>query len=159
MTHNSTVGGLRVVAAFEAAKGLFVLACGFGILALSHRDLEDLGGDWLLHLHLNPDSRYAQIFLNAVGSVQDSRLTFLAAAAMAYALMRFVEAYGLWRNRRWAEWFAVATGGIYMLVEVYELTKGVSGLKIAVFAINTAIVVYIAYTLRQPRQPHPNVDR
>jgi uncharacterized membrane protein (DUF2068 family) len=158
MSRSVNSAGLRVVAAFEAAKGLLVLAVGFGLLALAHKDLQDLGEQWLLHLHLNPASRYPQIFLKAIGSVHDARLTVLAAAATAYALMRFVEAYGLWRKRRWAEWFAVATGGVYMLVELYELTKGVNWVKAAVFLINTGIVIYIAYALRHPRQPNLKVE-
>src|SRR2546421_9699862 len=34
--------GVRVVALFEALKGALVLIAGFGLLALVHRDLEDL---------------------------------------------------------------------------------------------------------------------
>lgn len=35
--------------------------------------------------------------------------------------MRFVEAYGLWRERRWANWLAAISEGIYLPVEIYEL--------------------------------------
>ena len=51
----------------------------------------------------------------------DARLWLLAAAATAYALVRGVEAYGLWFERRWAEWFALVSAGLYVPVEIFEL--------------------------------------
>ncbi|MCZ7627423.1 MAG: DUF2127 domain-containing protein [Candidatus Methylomirabilis sp.] len=46
--------------------------------------------------------------------------------AAGYASVRFVEAYGLWLERRWAEWFAAVSGGIYIPFEIYELLYGES---------------------------------
>lgn len=54
--------------------------------------------------------------------------------------MRFVEAYGLWHERRWAEWFAVGSGGIYIPVEVYELTVRFTWVRVGALVINLAIV-------------------
>ena len=67
-------------------------------------------------------------------------LVLLAAGALAYATVRFVEAYGLWRERVWAEWFAVASSGIYLPIEVWELAKGITWPRVLLFAVNLAIV-------------------
>src|SRR4051812_3816833 len=119
-------GGVRVVAVFEAVKGALVLAAGFGMLAALHVGLGVAADELVEAFHLDPASRYPRIFIQAAESVGDGRLWLLAAGAIAYALVRFVEAYGLWRERRWAEWFAVASGGIYIPVELYELARGVT---------------------------------
>jgi hypothetical protein len=46
------------VAAFEAAKGLLVLAAGFGLLSLLHKDVQVLAERFVDRLHLNPAKRY-----------------------------------------------------------------------------------------------------
>jgi len=139
--------GLRVVAMFEAAKGLAVLLAGFGLLAFIHTDLQRIAEDLVRHLHLNPASRYPRIFLALAERFGDVRLWLLAAMAFAYASLRLVEAYGLWRARRWAEWLAVASGMIYVPLEIWELLKGVSWIKVLTLAANIAIVAYMGWTL------------
>ena len=50
----SAVTGLRTVAAFEAAKGLLVMATGLGLLSLLHHDVQRAAESVVRHLHLNP---------------------------------------------------------------------------------------------------------
>ena len=65
-----------------------------------------------------------------------------------YALVRFIEAYGLWRARLWAEWLAAASGAIYVPFELYELSRGVSWIKLAALAANLAVVAFMVLSLR-----------
>src|SRR5947207_11079087 len=115
--------GVRAVAFFEALKGTLVLVAGFGLLSLVHRDLEDLAERLVQHSHLNPASHYPRVFIEAAARTSDARLRTLAALAFAYSCVRFVEAYGLWKMRAWAEWFAIISGGLYLPVELYELIE------------------------------------
>ncbi|HZP93004.1 MAG TPA: DUF2127 domain-containing protein [Burkholderiales bacterium] len=144
--------GVRVVAAFEAAKGLLVLAVGFGLLSLVHRNVQLAAEVLVGHFHLNPASRVPRVFLELAGRLSDQRLWLLAGFACGYAGIRLVEAYGLWRDRRWAEWFALASGGLYIPIEVYELLVGVSWLKVGTLLVNVAIVAYMILVLRNSRR-------
>lgn len=139
--------GVRVVAVFEAAKGLLILVAGFGLLAVVHQDAEWLAEELVRHFHLNPASRYPRVFLDLADRLADVRLWMLAALAFAYASIRLIEAYGLWRARRWAEWLAVASGAIYVPIEVYELFSGLTPIKVGTLAVNLAIVAYMGWTL------------
>ena len=139
--------GERLVALFEAVKGLLVLAAGFGLLAVVHQDLQQLAEELVGHFHLNPASRTPRIFLELATRVSDVRLWVLALLAFAYAGLRLAEAWGLWRGRRWAEWLAVASGAIYVPIEVYELVSGASWIKVATLAANLAIVAYMSRVL------------
>ena len=49
--------------------------------------------------------------------------------ALTYSAIRFTEAYGLWRERRWAEWLSAVSGAIYLPFEIYELAGGITPLK------------------------------
>ena len=137
--------GVRAVAIFEALKRLIVLFAGFGLFAVMHRDIQAIAERLVEHSHLNPAHHYPKIFLDAVSHVNDSQLRFLAALAFLYAGLRLVEAYGLWRMKTWAEWYAVVTGGIYVPIEVYRLFRHATFLGIAVLLVNTFIVGFVAY--------------
>ncbi len=137
------VPGLKGIALFEAAKGTLVIAAGFGLLSILHKDAQSVAAQLLRHLHLNPAKHYPHIFLQAASHVRDSNLLVLAAGAFVYSALRYVEAYGLWRNRAWAQWVAILSGAVYVPFEVIGLQKGVTPLRLALLAINVAIVLYV----------------
>lgn len=118
---------------------------GFGLLHFLHRDLQTTAEELVRHSHLNPAHHYPRIFIEAASHTSSSRLRFLAAMAFLYSSVRFVEAYGLWRLRIWAEWFAMISGGIYLPIEIFELAKHVTILRVIVFVINALIVTYLIY--------------
>ena len=149
--------GLRVVAVFEGAKGGLVLVTGFGLLAFLHRGLHDAAEELVRHLHLNPARHYPRIFLDAAAHVTDTQLRLLALSAFLYTLVRFVEAFGLWRRKHWAAWLGVLSGGVYLPVELFEAAHRFSWVKLGILSVNLAIVAYLAYELtthgRLPRNP------
>ena len=137
---------LRAVASLELAKGAVVLLLGFGAVSLVHKDAWDAAEALLRFLHVNPDHHhYAQVFLNLADNVTDKKLWAVAAGAAAYSIVRFVEAYGLWGERTWAEWFALISGTLYVPFEVYELVRRPTAIHVAVLLINLAIVFYMLY--------------
>jgi uncharacterized membrane protein (DUF2068 family) len=74
---------------------------------------------------------------------------YLAGAAIAaYAILEGVEAVGLWFGRRWAEYLTFIATIIFVPYEVYELTKGVSALKLVALALNLAVVAYLLIAKR-----------
>jgi uncharacterized membrane protein (DUF2068 family) len=137
------VRGVRIVAVFEALKGALVLSAGLGLLSLLHRDLQAVAERLVRHSHLNPARHYPRIFIEAASHTNDSRLRSLAALAFLYAAVRFVEAYGLWRLRVWAEWFAIIAGSVYLPVEVYEIFRRATWMRGMVLLTNLLIVAYL----------------
>lgn len=138
---------LRTVAVIEAAKGALVLLVGLGLLSLVHHDVQRLAERLIAHAHLNPAARYPGIFIDVAGHISDARVLLIAAGAAVYALVRFIEAYGLWYARRWAEWFAAVSGGVYVPFEVFELYERVSWLSLGALVLNSAIVALMLYSV------------
>jgi uncharacterized membrane protein (DUF2068 family) len=152
VSEHSHVKGLRVVALFEALKGAIVLIVGFGLLSFLGRDAEIFAERVINRLHLDPTHHYPQIFIKAMSEVTDTRLWLIAGFAALYATVRFVETYGLWHARRWAEWFAALSGAIYLPIEVYELIHRATWLKLATLVVNLAIVGYMVWLLTEARR-------
>jgi uncharacterized membrane protein (DUF2068 family) len=135
--------GLRTVASIEALKGIIVLLLGVALLGLVHKDAEDVAGDFLEHLHIDPDRRLAQALLHAASRLTDARLWTIAAAAVIYAAVRFVEAWGLWNRRVWAEWFALLSGALYLPWEVLKVAERANWQHIGILAANLCILLYM----------------
>jgi uncharacterized membrane protein (DUF2068 family) len=142
---------LRTVALFEAFKGLLALAAASGLLALLHGDLHGLAVRLVHHLHLNPAAHYPQVFVAFAEHLQDMRLGLLAAGAAAYALLRLVEAYGLFRNRAWAEWLSAASGAIYVPFELAGLVRHADPLHAVLLLANLAVVGVMVLALWRRR--------
>lgn len=60
-----------------------------------------------------------------------------------YALVNLIEAVGLWRARRWAEYLTLVEVVVLVPVEIHELTVRVSPLKIVTLVLNLAVVAYL----------------
>jgi len=136
---------LRAIASFELIKGLVVLLAGFGAFYLLDRDVWDVAVSFLRLLHIRHRYHYADVFLKLARDVTDAQLIMVAVLATLYSTLRFVEAYGLWRKRAWAEWVAFASGAIYLPFEINELFHRVTVIRVGIFVVNLAIVIYMLY--------------
>lgn len=151
---NSSRSVLHGFALFEASKGLLVLTVGLGLLALVHRDIQIEAEDVVRFLHLNPAHHFPRIFLDTAAHVENSRLWLLSLAALAYSTARFVEAGGLWFDRPWAEWFAIASDAMYIPVEIYEVISRVTVIRTLTLLLNIAIVAYLLAVITSRWKPH-----
>src|SRR5436305_14751145 len=77
--------GLEAIAVFEALKGLAVVAAGFGLMALIHKDLPSLVDHLIHHMHMNPEGHISRVFLRAAESTSEAKLRAMAAGAFAYS--------------------------------------------------------------------------
>jgi uncharacterized membrane protein (DUF2068 family) len=139
---------LRVVATFEFSKGILVLLIGLSALLLVHKDAWVIAESLLALLHINTDRHSAQLFLDFADRLTDSRLWTAAQVAFTYSILRFAEAYGLWKERTWAEWLAFVSGTLLLPFEIRGLMRGITVMRLAVFLGNLVIVFYMLYILR-----------
>lgn len=138
----SSAAGLRVVASFEALKGIAVLGLGIALLVV-RKHAEVLTESLLFHLHIDPDRRLAHMLLSAATRLSDARLLTIAGAMVTYCTVRFIEAWGLWNRRVWAEWFALLSGAMYLPWEILKIAERADWERIGVLLVNIAIILYM----------------
>jgi uncharacterized membrane protein (DUF2068 family) len=154
------LGLLRGIATLELAKGLVVLLAAIGVVLLIQReDPWDMADGLLRLLHISPDHHFAQVFLDWADQLTSSRLYAIAAAAVAYSLLRFLEAYGLWHAHAWAEWVALVSGAMYLPFEILKVAEHASWFHVAVLGINLAIVFYMIYLLKTGKGHYQALER
>lgn len=138
--------GLRTVALLEGIKGAIVLVAAIGLPNHhTQRFLERITHHFLLNAttHHPPG-----LFQRLMNHLNDGHLWWLAAAASAYAIVRLAEAYGLWFQRRWAEWLGCVGAALYIPFEIWHLVRHGSWLTAAVLLVNVVVVIYLAACLR-----------
>ncbi len=70
-------------------------------------------------------------------------LQFSAVGLVVYAVVTVIEAIGLWYEKAWARWLVIGVVGISIPPEIFELTKGISILKLIIFILNLVIFWYL----------------
>lgn len=72
----------------------------------------------------------------------------LAVAALLYAALGRTEGLGLALRRRWADHLTVLATGVLIPLEVIDVFRKVTVLRVGALAVNVAIVVYLAHRKR-----------
>jgi len=139
--------GLRAVALVEALKGVLALVIAYVLIVLIRRDVdfEDAAEHLLFFFHIGLKHRLSQQFLKAADKMSDTSIALIVSIAIAYATLRFLEGYGLWRQRVWAEWLAIVSGCIYLPFEIYKLVRHPNELHWVIFIVNVLVVLYIGW--------------
>jgi len=75
----------------------------------------------------------------------------IGVAACVYATVFLVEGWGLWREKRWAEYLTVIVTASLIPLEAWEISRHFTWLKVFALVVNVAIVLYLIVLLRRPR--------
>ena len=130
---------------------MFVLCIGVVAVLLVHKDAWLIAESILAMLHISTDRHSAQLFLDFADRLTDAKLWQAARLAFAYSVLRFTEAYGLWKERRWAEWVALLSGTLGLPWEIRSMIRGVTFMRVAIFIGNLAIIFYMLFLIREGR--------
>src|SRR6185436_15664060 len=98
-----------------------------------------------------PDSHYFHWLLEKVAAISPAQLRLASAGSFFYSALLLTEGIGLWFERRWAEYLTIIATSSFIPLELYELSKRVSDVRLVVLGINLAIVWYLIRTLRGQR--------
>jgi uncharacterized membrane protein (DUF2068 family) len=79
------------------------------------------------------------------------RIKDVGVGSFIYAGLFLTEGIGLWLVRRWAEWFSVIITSSLVPLEVYEIYRHPTTLKVLALLLNLAVVGYLLYRIRSER--------
>src|SRR5262249_58190820 len=102
------------VAGFEAGQGVGGLACVLGVGDLMHHDVRHLAIELIGRFRLSPEGRFPSVLLHYADLLPGADLRPLAFIAAGYILVRFLEAFGLWKETAWGEWLGALSGALYV---------------------------------------------
>jgi hypothetical protein len=85
---------------------------------------------------------------NRVATLKADHVRNLALLALAYGVVEGIEAVGLWLEKRWAEYLTVVVTASLLPLEILELTRRITVLRVVGFVINVAVVIYLLWAKR-----------
>jgi uncharacterized membrane protein (DUF2068 family) len=141
-----------LIGLFKLLKGLLLVAAGIGALRFLHKDLAASVNHWVDVLRIDPENRFIHPVLAKIFAVSPKQLRELSVGTFVYAAVLLTEGIGLLLRQHWAEYFTIISTGIFIPLEVYELARHFTAVKVLVLLINVAIVVYLIVQLRRERR-------
>jgi uncharacterized membrane protein (DUF2068 family) len=142
---------LRLIALFKLVKAALLIAVGVGALKLVHKDVAAAVEHWVELLRLDPNNHYIDSALEKASNLTPDKIKELGLGSMIYAALFLTEGIGLWLEKNWAEWLTVIITSSLIPIELYEIYRNPTPVKIAVLLINVAIVAYLVYRIRHKR--------
>jgi uncharacterized membrane protein (DUF2068 family) len=139
---------LFLIGLFKLVKALLLIAIGIGALRFLHKDLPNSVLHWAQVLRVDTDNRYIHGFLVRIFRVTPKQLKELSVGTFIYAGLFLTEGMGLLLRKHWAEYFTIITTGLFIPLEIYELARHFTIVKLAVTVINVLIVWYLVVRVR-----------
>lgn len=139
---------LRLIAVFKYLKAASLIALSVGVFRAIHGDVGAWLEHWVLTLRLDPGNQHVGAFLARASDLDPTQIKKLGIVGLIYAALFLLEGTGLWMQRRWGEWVTVVITGLLVPLEVYEIEKHPSVLKVGVLLVNVAVVIYLVYRIR-----------
>ena len=139
---------LFLIGLFKLFKAALLIAVGIGAIKLLHKDLSSTVLHWVQVLRVDPDNRYIHGALVKIFRVTPKQLKELSLGTFVYAALFLTEGAGLLLRKHWAEYFTIITTGVFIPLEIYELARHFTVVKLVVTVINVLIVWYLVARVR-----------
>ena len=137
------------IAAERGLRGVLFIAVGIVLVTHPHTDWSGEIARLARHFGLDPNGSGLRKLIDKVKTIHAHQDVVFGCVALAYGVLEGVEAYGLWRRRRWGEWLTVIATSALFIPEVWELTKSATPLKVGALLVNIAVVAYLVWRLRR----------
>lgn len=138
--------GLKAIALIKVLRGSLALTIGLFLLQLQSSPANFEMAKEFIKLKTQDPSL---IFLiNYLGNVNENIILGIAIITTTLGVIRYMEAIGLWFEKRWAEWLALLTSMAYIPFEVFHLAKGLNFFIVFLLAINITICIYLIRILQ-----------
>lgn len=143
---------MMLIAYFKFFKGAMLIAIALGARHLMNQDVGEFAYRLVDAFRVDPNNRYIEALLVKLQFLSAKQLQELSIGSFFYAAVVITEGTGLALRKHWAEYFTIIVTASFLPLEIIELARRVTPIKIAVMAINLAILWYlIARIFKRPK--------
>ena len=140
---------LRLISIGKLFKASLFLIAGIAIGSLSRSsEVPATLEKWLGWIHADPQGHFLRKAISFVSERTAHELKLVGAVSFFYATLYYVEGYGLWLDRPWAEWLTVVGTFLLVPIELYELYENPGLAPVVALIINLVVVAYLIMRLR-----------
>ena len=144
---------ITLIVWFKFFKGAMLIAVALGAHHLMNKDMADFADHLVDAFRVDPNNRHIEALLVKLQFLSAKQLKELSIGSFFYAAVVLTEGVGLALRKHWAEYFTILVTASFLPLEILELARRVTPIKIVVMAINLAILGYlIARVFKRPGQ-------
>ena len=149
--------GLKVIGVLKLISGATALLVGVGVFRFLGHDPGPHAERIITHLGLDPNNHIIHEAISKITGVDRSHLRALEIGTFFYAALHTVEGIGLILGYHWAEYLVIIATGSLVPFEIYEIALKFTPIRVTLFVVNIAIVIYLIRTLGKDRRErlHP----
>ena len=144
--------GLKVIGVLKLLSGATALAVGIGVFRFLGHDPGPHAERIVSHLGLDPQNYIIHEVISRITGIDRAHLRAIEFGTFFYAALHTVEGIGLILGYHWAEYLVIVATGSLIPFEIYEIARKLSPIRVALFVVNVAIVIYLIVTLRKDRR-------
>jgi uncharacterized membrane protein (DUF2068 family) len=144
--------GFEVIGILKLISGALALVVGLGLFRFLGHDPGPRAERIITHLGLDPHNHVIHALLSRVTGLDRTQLRALEAGTFFYAGLHLIEGIGLILRRDWAGYLVIVATSSLIPFEIYEIVRKPSPLRISLFVLNAAIVIYLIIALRREHQ-------
>jgi uncharacterized membrane protein (DUF2068 family) len=142
---------LKWIGVAKLASGLLAFAVGLGMFRLVQSDVAVVLEAWARRLRLDPDDRLIRAAVASAVNLEAGHRRLIEAGAFFYGTLHLVEGFGLIRGKNWGAFLTIIATSSLIPLELYEIGREPSALRILILVVNAAFVAYlIRYEARRP---------
>lgn len=144
--------GLRIIGVMKLISGATALLVGFGVVRFLAHDPGPHAERILIHFGLDPNNHIIHGLVSRLTGIDRTHLRAIEFGTFFYAILHTIEGTGLILGYHWAEYLVIVATGSLIPFELYEIARKLSLIRVGIFAVNVAIVIYLIVTLRKDRR-------
>ncbi|MFI5303762.1 MAG: DUF2127 domain-containing protein [Nitrospiria bacterium] len=124
-------------------KGLLLILISVKGMSLMNRDLHQVVDALIDQFNLDVHRSVIAITLKKAGMINGHRLFLISIVVFLYGMLDLVEAYGLHKRRKWAEYLTVIATALFIPFEIYEVMEKITVIRTGALFLNILIVVFL----------------
>ena len=129
--------GLHAIALVELGKGVLALLAAAAIATFGAARIDEAIARLAALSHIDAIHRA----LSSIASdIDPASVHLIVAVIAAYAALRLIESWGLWRAHAWASWLGAVSLALYLPFDLYAAIRYPGWIAFVVVAINLAML-------------------
>ena len=133
------------IVGLKALKAAALVALGIALLMARRLPAEEVLTHVAAALHVPASSRLLMRAMAFATTLTPGREVALAITAFAYAGLFATEGVGLSRRAPWARWLTIVATSCLVPLEVYEIARRPTAVRIGALVLNLAVVAYLVW--------------
>lgn len=136
--------GLKLIIFYKAVLGFLEIVFSLIFIRFYSRSVEETLIRLAVKSNLDINGYIVHTAIKKAGALRSSTVIGIAVFILLIGILNVIEAGGLSLKRRWAEWLTVIATSLLIPIEIYEVFRKFTSVKLLILVINVVIVYYLA---------------